>query len=225
MDPTCRYSSVAFCDALNDHLRDILQGDLVYAPPTRMRNQTRTLVTAVIDTSDLRTPDAPSPTTRPGRLPLLVTTRMKMQLEGAGFDIDPKEPIEQGLLFPPVSSTTTWTWQVTPRSLGTRQLGLHTFIELRDGAATSWHEVTPPAVRSIQVQVNAIEDSRDALAWLWKAVLALASFVAAVTGARKVLRGWGGRATEGKVEIDLRDDTMRESSQNSDRTQSKSLRS
>jgi hypothetical protein len=202
-DPVCPYRAGSFCAARNQQMHDILRGTLTYAPPTRMQKLETVPVTAIIDTSDLRPLEEPFPSPPAGRVPVEVTTRMQMELEGDNFDVTPKGRFEQGLRFPPTSSTTTWTWQVTPRSHGSQTLRLHTFIELSDGRTASWHEVTPPQLRDVKVQVSAISRSKDALAWLWKAVLGLASFVVAVAGAMKAAR-WRSRAgTESEDENEI----------------------
>jgi hypothetical protein len=140
-------------ERLAQSLASLKQGNLVYNTPQKMKSSQTAHITARIGSDQVSAGDLQSSlpatagtTTATAATP--ITTKMKMSLKSADFDITPlssEEQIVSGAI------PTTWEWDVVPKHSGTLRLHLAATVELnnlsRDFAAID---------REISVQVDPV---------------------------------------------------------------------
>ena len=150
--------------ALAASLQKLEQGKVAYSTPVSMlTGQSATVVAHIGGSQVTRLTDAmPSaPGSTINTAPTPISTRMKMSLRSADFDITPLSTEEQevGGAVP-----TSWEWTILPRHAGQLQLHLAATVELKD-LSRDFVSID----RDIQVQVNKSGAVQQFLAnnWQW----------------------------------------------------------
>lgn len=119
---------------IEQSLAQLKKGTLAYNTPQTMKSGSTARVTARIGASNisLQTLEAGMPndqgtTTQTAVTP--VSTKMKMTLKGADFDITPLSSEEQ---IVGGDTPTEWQWDIVPKHAGTLRLHLAAIVELRN---------------------------------------------------------------------------------------------
>jgi hypothetical protein len=140
-------------EQLDQALAALKQGNLAYNTPQKMKTgQTARVVARIgsdqVSVTTLKSgmPSGPGTTTVTAATP--VSTRMKMTLSSADFDITPLSSDEQLVAG---TTPTQWEWEIAPKHSGTLSLHLAAVVELnnlsRDFTAVD---------RNVAVQVDPI---------------------------------------------------------------------
>lgn len=121
-------------ETLDQEVAKLRQGNLAYNTPTTMKTgQTVHVIarigSASVSVNTLESGMPSGPGTQTVATPTPVSTKMKMSLTGADFDITPLSTEEQ---FIADNTPTTWEWQITPKHSGTLSLHLAATVELND---------------------------------------------------------------------------------------------
>jgi hypothetical protein len=112
------------------------------------------------------------------QLPIRISTTMAVVLDAVGATVTAESPTKQSLLLIDTEQT-TWRWlvQAAEPPLGQRKYDLHLvfhvsfFVHPDDQSGI---EVTPAPVRDVIVTINTRKSISKGLAWVWKAIIALA---------------------------------------------------
>lgn len=139
---------------LEESLSRLKKGNLAYSTPDRMKVGRTAHVTARIGSekvplSELQKGLENQAGTAARTAPTPVSTKMKMTLKGADFDITPLSSEEQ---FVGGDTPTTWEWDVVPKHSGTLRLHLAAIVELNN-LSRDFTTVD----REIAVQVNPVD--------------------------------------------------------------------
>ncbi len=119
-------------DLIEQSLAKLKQGNLAYNTPQKMKTGETARVTARIaagnislQTLEAGLPSGPGSTTATASTP--ISTRMKMTLKSADFNITPLSSEEQ---IVGGDTPTEWSWDVVPKHSGTLSLHLAAVVEL-----------------------------------------------------------------------------------------------
>jgi hypothetical protein len=152
--------------ALASALQKLEQGKVAYSTPVSMLTAQSATVVARIGGSQVTglTEGMPSaPGAAINTAPTPISTKMKMSLRSADFDITPLSTEEQevGGALP-----TEWEWTIVPRHAGQLQLHLAATVELKD-LSRDFVSID----RDIQVQVNKKSAFEDFVSKYWQWLL------------------------------------------------------
>lgn len=121
-------------ETLDQQVAKLQQGNLAYNTPTTMKTgQTVHVIARIgsgsvsVSTLESGMPSGPGTQTVATSTP--ISTKMKMSLTSADFDITPLSTQEQ---FIADNTPTSWEWEITPKHSGTLSLHLAATVELND---------------------------------------------------------------------------------------------
>jgi len=132
--------------------RDLNPAQQAWNPPAGAKLYQRTLVTYRI--APKGTPGNVGENLPGGGSPQVfqsnVSQRVKAQLAGPAFDIDPREPLAQTLA---PGQAAEWTWWVTPNETGAQTLQLKSWLILNAGGADQ-EVALPSRFHDVDVEFN-----------------------------------------------------------------------
>ena len=138
-------------DALDREVQNLKKGNLAYNTPEKMKTGETARVVARIGSEKIPVSSLTSGMPDDGRTNTVstpVSTKMKMSLKSADFDITPLSSEEQ---FITGNMPTIWAWDITPKHSGKLNLHLAAVVEL-NGLSKDFTTVD----RDIDVQVDAL---------------------------------------------------------------------
>ena len=164
---------------IDSALRKLRKGNLAYSTPDKMKSGETAHVVARIagDTVSIDTLKSNLPTDPGAKIAVAATpvsTKMKMTLKGADFDITPLSSEEQIVAG---DTPTQWEWDIIPKHSGTLRLHLAAVVEIND-IAKDFTTVD----RDIPVQVDPVDEVTGFISRNWQWLIAT---LTAVVGA-----GW-----------------------------------
>jgi TonB family protein len=120
-------------ELIEQSLARLKKGNLAYNTPEKMKTGSTARVTARIGAGNIsmQTLESGMPTDQGTKIetaPTPVSTKMKMMLKSADFDITPLSSEEQIIGG---DTPTEWDWDVSPKRAGTLHLHLASVVELR----------------------------------------------------------------------------------------------
>jgi hypothetical protein len=173
--------------AIDDILRSLEWGSIVFSAPERLRFEESSVVRVLLSPKQTESELTEQLRSKLQQMPhrqqiesatVRVSNRMRADLSGPGFDVQPLTPNVQAVRY---ESPTTWNWSVVPVKSGSKTLYL-TVSALVDVAG----EDTPITLKTYERQILVVITPRQRVTdfvsknwqWLWATLLTPAAVYA-----------------------------------------------